>query len=106
MGSPVLRIALNPVAGRRSRARGFTLIEIMTVVTIITLMLVIGVRASQAGILQCTRPGGPCFDRQVRNIEIAELNARNLERICRSRSMTNCEQIRPVDISPSGYKEP
>ena len=45
MGSPVLRIALNPVAGRRSRARGFTLIEIMTVVTIITLMLVIGVPA-------------------------------------------------------------
>ncbi len=45
MGSGHLYTALNLYADRRARVRGFTLIEIMVVVTIIALMLVIGVPA-------------------------------------------------------------
>jgi len=56
------------------------------------LVLVLGINRAQAGIADCTRPGGMCYERGQQNTRVAKINGRNIIRIC-EQVRAKCEQM-------------
>ena len=84
------------VAQRRYSLARTAAIAMLTLVIIafsgLMLFLVVGIQHAQQGITGCTKPGGPCYERQLYTVKVAQLNARNIIRVC-MQSHAACESL-------------